>query len=52
MATATKYKVSDNGVERDANAEEIAAIEDNKQMFQDDLAKQAKREADKANAVE
>lgn len=52
MATQTKYMVSDNGVEREATAEEIIAIEDNKRMFEEDLMKQAKREEDKANAVE
>jgi len=52
MATQTNYKVSDNGVERNATALEIEAIEDNKRIFEEDLAKQAKRAEDKANAIE
>ena len=52
MATQINYKVSDNGVERNATALEIEAIEDNKRIFEEDLAKQAKRAEDKANAIE
>ncbi len=52
MASKTNYMVSDNGVEREATPEEIIAIEENQRMYEEDLAKAAKREADKAAAVE
>lgn len=52
MDSKTNYVVSDNGTEREATPEEIIAIEENKRMFEEDLAKMAKREADKAAAVE
>ncbi len=39
MATQTNYKVSDNGIVRDANEAEIIAIEENKIMFAQDQAK-------------
>ena len=39
MATPINYKVSDNGIVRDANEAEIVAIEQNKIMFAQDEAK-------------
>ena len=50
MATVTKYKVSDNGIVRDANEAEIAAIEENIRMFAADEAKKIEAKAAKAVA--
>jgi hypothetical protein len=51
MATQTNYKVSDNGVERDANAAEIEAIEDNKRIFAADEAAKANLQAKKQEVL-
>lgn len=50
MATPIKYKVSDNGIVRDANEAEILAIEENKSIFAADEARKIEAAAAKAIA--
>jgi hypothetical protein len=52
MVSQTNYKVSDNGIERDANADEIAAIEENAKMFAEDEKNMKLRAHEKAKVVE